>query len=252
MASIQMYNYKPTPKFFGTPHLGVYLGVELELDVVGCSARDNCPVKLATINKVEKLLGDFVYFKRDGSIDGVEIVSHPASLLVHRKRWKKFFDTFHEGKAIGAFFVHAHDGLHVHATRTDLTKHQIWEIHSFVNGQIDERKEGTAAKWLRDLAGRDFNNYAQRIVKPEMEVLSPKAFVSKYEAVNCLPPKTIEFRLFAATLDFEKFMLRLEFAAALVQAAQQLDCSLSFDSFKSFLATHPKRFPILVEWMHAI
>lgn len=247
MAQIHAYNYKPPVKFFGTPYLGTFLGVELELDVIGCDDDDTCPVKLEACQDTEDILGDFVYFKHDGSIEGVEIVSHPASLLVHRRRWKQFFDN-----APDSFKVTRYDGLHVHATRDGMTKHQLWEIHSFVNNQLAHTKnvvdQPKALKWLKSLAGRDFNNFARHIIKPECSIGNTDTS-SKYESVNCLPARTVEFRLFAATLDFKEFMLRLEFVAALMQAAKQMETSINLDNFVAFVQGHPKRFPVLVPWL---
>ena len=233
--TINGHSYKPTPKFFGTPHLGVYLGVELELDVKHWTSNEDGWCHNAA-EEASAILGDFVYFKHDGSIRGVEIVSHPASLHVHRQRWKKFF------AGVKLFTVTERDGLHVHFTKQGLTKHQLWLVHQFVNSQ----KPGDS--WLVKLAGRDFSNTARRIIKPESKI-DDFAAAGKYESINCVPTATVEVRLFAATLDYQEFMLRLEFTAAIVQAVQQGTDPLTLESLKNFLRSHPKRFPVLVPWL---
>ncbi|MDE1766611.1 MAG: hypothetical protein KGI27_10135 [Thaumarchaeota archaeon] len=245
--TIYSHSYKPPAKFFGTPYLGVYLGVELELDIEGWMG-DGDSVRPAS--KVQDLLGDLVYFKHDGSISGVEIVTHPASLQVHRSRWKKFFKGIPKD-----FVVRDRDGMHVHFTRKDLTRHQVWQIHNFINSQTKRGASdgtrgctGDGAKWLVKLAGRDFNTHACRLIKPEISVNEATA-KGKYEAVNCTPSATVEVRLFAATLDYQEFMLRLEFVAALVQAVQLKVDPLTVQSLKDFLCKHPKRFPVLVPWL---
>lgn len=247
MVDIHSHSYKPPAKFFGTPHLGIYLGVELELDILGWQ-EDGDSETPAT--KASELLGDLAYFKHDGSIRGVEIVTHPASLQVHRARWKKFFQDIPE-----EFMARPRDGLHVHFTRKGLTKHQIWLIHNFVNSQSKPGASagthgcvGDGAKWLVKLAGRDFNANAHRLIKPEMSVTDCK-LKGKYEAINCAPAETIEVRLFAATTSYQEFMLRLEFVAALVQAVQQGTDPLTVASLKGWLRQHPKRFHVLVPWM---
>ena len=247
MIDIHSHSYKPPAKFFGTPHLGIYLGVELELDIKGWEG-DRSSIGPAT--EAQKLLGDLAYFKHDGSISGVEIVTHPASLQVHRNRWKKFF-----GDLPKSFQVSDRDGLHVHFTRTGLTKRQLWLVHNFINSQTKAGASagtrgctGDGAAWLVKLAGRDFNKNCKRLIKPEISVTQATE-LGKYEAVNYIPTSTGEMRLFAATLSYKEFMLRLEFTAALVQAAQQGTDPLNVDTFKKFLCSHPKRFPVLVPWM---
>lgn len=249
MVEIHSHYYKPIAKFFGTPHLGIYYGVELELDVVGHFDDDDGVTTEAAEAAVD-ILGDFCYIKHDGSIAGIEIVTHPASLQVHRLRWRKFFNAIPEG-----FTVSQLDGLHHHFSRKGLTKHQIWLIHQFVNSQAKPGSgpatrgcTGDGAPWLVKLAGRDFNKNCRRVIKPEMNIDDCTAN-GKYESVNCKPEATVEVRLYAATLDYTQFMLRLEFTAAMVQAVQQGVDPLTVQSLLSFLRSHPKRFPVLVPWM---
>ena len=246
---INSHTYKPEPKFFGSPHLGTYFGVELELDVKGHKGDDSAPTRGAA-EDTASVLGDFVYFKHDGSIQGVEIVTHPASLQVHRTRWKKFFASVPDN-----FLVAAHNGMHVHFTKKGLNKHQLWLIHNFINSQAKPGASsgtsgctGDGAQWLTKLAGRDFNGHAWRVIKPESKLTNFEQH-GKYEAVNCAPSTTVEVRLFAATLKYQEFMLRLEFTAAMVQAVQQGTDPLTLESLKDFLRNHPKRFPVLVPWL---
>lgn len=256
MPLINRHDYRPTPKFFGTPHLGTFYGVELELDVKG-HVEDNDPYTTEAAQATQDLLGDFVYLKHDGSIKGFEIVTHPASLQVHRNRWKKFFSSIPES-------LHAttKDGMHVHFSKAGLSRHQIWQIHNFINSQTRPAKPkppwyfddaaiagiGGGPPWLKRLAGRNFVHYCRKVVKPEATVLQATIH-GKYEAVNTCPKSTVEVRLFASTTKYEEFMLRLEFTAAMVQAVQQAVDPLTLASLKSFLASHPKRFPTLVAWL---
>ena len=107
-------------KFLGKPRGEVFFGVELELEnaevvrdgkVTSFKVLKRDPYaylcKCAFCQKasgvmrgqqfalqlMEDVCEEFIVPKYDGSIhDGVEWVSAPASLVVHRKRWKKFFD----------------------------------------------------------------------------------------------------------------------------------------------------------------
>ncbi|MGN1097542.1 MAG: zinc-binding protein, partial [Clostridia bacterium] len=72
--TIESYNYKPDPIFYGAGNL--FMGVELEIDKGG-ESHDNA-------RELIDIGCDRIYCKRDGSIDyGFEIVSHPMSLSYH-------------------------------------------------------------------------------------------------------------------------------------------------------------------------
>ena len=111
---IEEYDYKPTPIFYGSgqPHYGV----ELEIDSGGeydSSAED--------FGKIANKNNTHLYFKHDGSLeDGLEIVSHPATLdyHLHNIPWKEIMKRARELK----YLSHTAQtcGLHIHINRAAL------------------------------------------------------------------------------------------------------------------------------------
>lgn len=110
---IHDYGYKPEPQFMGKGPR--YFGVELEIDGAG-QDRDNAE-KILEHSKDEALF----YIKSDSSLDdGLEIVTHPASLDYHLTR----FPWGDISKAARDLGYKSHDagtcGLHVHVSRAAL------------------------------------------------------------------------------------------------------------------------------------
>lgn len=114
---IHEYGYKPEPVFLtGDPNKDIMLGIELETDRF---TGDMTPTSLARF--LHQKFGDRVYCKSDGSLDrGVEIVSHPAPLRYHMRKFG-WSDILGIATDCGA---QSHDagtcGLHVHVGRASL------------------------------------------------------------------------------------------------------------------------------------
>ena len=114
---IHDYGYKPEPQFMGKGPR--YFGVELEIDGAG-QDQDNAE-KILEHSKDEALF----YIKSDASLeDGLEIVTHPASLDYHLTRfpWDAISTTARDLE------YKSHDaktcGLHVHVSRAALGKNR--------------------------------------------------------------------------------------------------------------------------------
>lgn len=236
--TIHDHTYRPTPEFLGKPKDNIFLGVELELDIVGYD-RDDGPTTLRVAKAAQAILGDFIYFKHDGSIRGVELVTKPAALSIHRKRWKEFFEGIPD-----KFVANERDGLHVHVSKSPLGLTQQWAIHDFVTMPQHEN-------FVVEIAGRNFTNYSKKIRKSPSEMgIYPS---SKYEAINTRPEETVEFRLFAATTDYNKFMTRVEFAAALTHLALTVKTqkSITLDQLRDWVGERPKYYPALASYLEA-
>jgi hypothetical protein len=147
---------------------------------------------------------DFVLLKRDGSLtDGVEVVSAPAFLGLHRKRWRPLFDAIGEGSV--EVEARASCGMHVHVERGVLTDEQIGQMAVFLTN------EGTR-EFVERVAGREAGQYCKVFAKSRSEYLS----VDRYEALNTTGSRTVEVRVFASTTEWPVFVGRLEFVRALV------------------------------------
>ena len=192
---IQKYNFDVTTvlKFQGKPRGEVFYGVELELELGRSYIGD--PERVS--DQVEEMFPKFFKVKHDGSLNcGFEIVTAPASLKIHKLRWKRFFETEWVQKT---FVVESTCGLHVHFSKRPLTEKMLEVMGEFIN----DPKNYT---WQTKLGRRKENQFCEF-----------KSWGSKYQALNLRPTTTGEVRFFASTLDVVKLLLSLEYVGSLVE-----------------------------------
>lgn len=233
------YNTKATAtfdfKYGATPAYKIALGVELELDKLTQKA----------IPLLKKHLGHHAIFKRDGSVsNGVEICTAPASLDIHKKEFKTFF----ENHAETGLKATNNCGLHVHVDRSKLKQTQIAKILMFMNHSENNT-------FIENIAGRKANNYCER-EQHTWDTTIHKKSGSKYTRVNLAPTETIEFRLFASTLDEKQFNRCLEFVQAVVDYTQSGEHEYSVkeitkkEHFISYTDKHKHFYPTLHNFLH--
>jgi hypothetical protein len=204
--TIKNYGHQPKWTPLGDPK-GRKLGVELET----VTAPNSTMTKTAK-GVVDKLGSDFVTLKKDSSISGgvggFEIVTQPATLDAHKERWGKLFDDLPKGLESEQ---HRSTGLHVHISREGLGKGTIGRMVRLMNAP------GTRA-FIKMVAGRT-SGYAK--IQGKKTIAKP-GFKDRdrYKAINLLPDKTVELRIFKGTTSKPKFMAALEFADALANYCQ--------------------------------
>ena len=238
--NIHEYSYAPSsyrPK--GNYPQEVLMGVELE---VGREVRD-----------IAEVVNDFdpgethLYLKKDGSIEGLEIVTHPMTLA-----WARDFGFDRLLDRLDTYGCEADYGygLHVHVSRNAFrgnpqkrsTSHQMtWLMFMYRNTgpliRLSRRDESDLDEWA---------SFRQ----PERGELRRKALpmpasYDRYSAVNCQNHRTYELRFFRSTLDSEEFWAALEFADASVEYTRHLRASdvlknnaLSWRSFTKWVDSH--------------
>lgn len=204
---VRAYDYRPArfnPK--GNYRTEALFGVELE---VGGRKADIADV-VAGFDDSERHL----YMKEDGSIRGVEIVTHPMTLA-----WAREFPFAEVLQSLRDASCYVNDGygLHVHVSRNAFQRdgkqsaaHQMmWLLFMYRNvGELEKLARRTSERW----AG---------FHKPLPGELARKAKTvrcdDRYVAVNCNNAKTFELRFFKSTLDEQEFYAALEFADASVR-----------------------------------
>ena len=207
-----------------------FYGVELEVELRDGDLCDE-------VQTVKNQLGEHAICKGDGSLNnGFEIVTSPASFAFHRDTlWEKFFAHRHPGLRIMSSC-----GLHVHCSREPLSELSIAKMVCFVNAARN-------ARFMRVISGREASNYARYKKKDIRD--AAKRTGDRYEALNVQPPKTIEFRLFKATLNRAKFFKALEFCDAMIHfcapAGRSVRACLSRIKFCKFVVEHRKMYPHL-------
>jgi len=238
--AINDYMYKPAPKFrhfnqstnesvFSRDSSNrLYEGFELELE----SPRENAAEVAQTLIDNFDEDEDVFYCKHDGSLDdGFEIVSHPMTLRAHKTM--DYSDMLAELKKAGC---KSHDtttcGLHVHVSRSFFTMSETVKLGLFVYFNKSR---------LETFARRTETSYAKFKPVLRSDLKAAGHSERRYEAINFENARTIEFRLFKGTLNFETFMATLEFCDAVSRFVKTVSaCSIvnkngGFDLFKTFV-----------------
>jgi len=211
------------------------MGVELELDEL-------TPPDIAVL---KEQLGSHAIFKRDGSVSrGVEICTAPATLDIHKEIFKPFFE---EKKT--TLKANANCGLHVHVDKKGLSSVQIAKIVKFMY-------EPKLNQFIETIAGRAANTYCQTGTRTWEDVLQYPDNSDKYQRVNLVPTNTIEFRLFASTLDYKQFSRCLEFVQAVIDytTSGEAPCSipdmLKQANFENYLLSKRQFYPELFKFLN--
>jgi hypothetical protein len=216
------YDYERRPRIIGNYHSSKryqrpildawskqynrFFGVELEVEVR--SDRFDRLDKATYLNDLinDGNIGQRTFFENDGSLNsGFEIISQPMSLPMHREVWSWLNDK----DAVAGLRSHNTTtcGLHVHVSRTGLTKLQIAKMVAFVNDPNNEHL-------IRAIARRYAEGYCK--IK-EKKLGSAHYSTDRYEAINLTGSNTIEFRIFKGSLKYESVIAALEFCHALVE-----------------------------------
>ena len=214
--SINDYNYKPEPIFYGDGER--YFGVELEIDNGGKDS-NNADELLAIGNSSD----EHIYIKSDGSLnEGMEIVTHPMTLDYHKRFcWKEIMR-----KAVSLGY-RSHQtstcGLHIHVNRNSFgetpekQEEVISRILYFVEHHWNEllkfsrRSESTMNRWA---ARYGYENSPKAIMDK-----AKKNCCGRYAAVNLCNYYTIEFRMFRDTLKYNTLIAALQLVNRICNAA---------------------------------
>lgn len=230
--------------FRGKPHGGIYLGVELEVEVASGGRINKARACLDLLNGD----GPFAVAKGDGSLnDGFELVSAPASLDEARRLWSLLLDRVPPG-------LRSHDtetcGLHVHASRG--RPGRTGGVSPLTLGKL-MYFFGENPGFIEAVAGRSSSRWARIDKKKVADALeATPGYGERYQAINTLNEKTIEFRVFKGTLKKETFLARIEFVDAVIRWASQEGASgplLTVPRFAGWCGKSHKTYPYLVAWL---
>ncbi|MEV2225443.1 hypothetical protein AB0E01_37045 [Nocardia vinacea] len=203
------YNYKPDPRFHGNGPL--YLGMELEIVVPEHQYR-RC-VTLAGDH-----LGPLAYLKRDSSIEpgGFELVTHPMSYdyAISEFPWPLLGQLAELGCETDSSV-----GLHIHASRDGFAS----SAHIYRWMKILYRNESAVTTIARRSSHyAPFDQRARAMVKNTAKNPLHALGLSRYQAINPYPRKTLELRVFASSLDVQQVQAALAFTAASIDYTRDL------------------------------
>ena len=222
--SVHEYGYKPTPIFLqeideenSTEPL-LYMGVELETDGGYRSdvSDDNA----------------WVYYKEDGSLsdEGIEIVSHPATLGFHENQlgWDDICSEF----ISQGYRSHQTDccGLHVHVNRdffgasgAERDMHiakVVLLVNRFYDSHLEKFCRRSSAQWARKLCVKPRASESDSEIASDIRTAAENA--GRYVAVNLQNRNTIEFRIFRGTLKVSTLYATIEFVDTLCRFAKHI------------------------------
>jgi hypothetical protein len=202
-------------------HGNRFIGVELEVERHADSSDElheiaRTMLDVANVSDMRRMFAE-----HDGSLNyGFELITQPMGLDAHRELWPRVLAT----SAVRE--LRSHDtttcGLHVHVSRTGLSRLQIAKAVVFLN---DPRNE----PFIRAIARRYGNSYC-KIKHVRMGVAAFSH--DRYEMLNLTPTRTVEFRLFRGTLRASTVLACVEFAHALLEWARNAACNaLTWQAF---------------------
>lgn len=233
---IHNYSYRPARMIFlGNPKDDIYLGVELEVEVPRQHSRGDLA------DDVGSAMSGFAYLKSDGSLtNGFEIVTHPASLDVHKEEWPRLFYSKSFVKKLRSWDPGT-CGLHVHISRRPISKLTQAKMVAFCN--LAENRP-----WLIQLAGRESAQYAKFKTVYELG-RAIRGSDERYEVLNVNNRETLEFRLFKGSLRPERLWRALEFAHSLVYFCRASGLhELRYTDYLHWLGKRRKDYPAMAEW----
>ncbi len=251
-------------------------GVEAETEICRRSAeKAGMNRSRLAMNAINSLGEDFIIVKEDGTLTankhysertgyaGFEIVTCPADLAEHRKRWPRLHE-MPGFKCLRAWDEYDTCGFHVHVSRNVLTHAQIGRILMFINHPDN-------AKFIFKVAGRGSDRFCKYIPKepgdkthPITDVLHVDTrVISKEEensrnrsrrvAVNLCNKNTIEFRIFRGTIHPRHILRNIEFCDAVCDFCYPGNFSMqdmaNYKAFIGFVNCNRKRWPLLAEWL---
>jgi hypothetical protein len=128
--------------------------------------------------------------------------------------------------------------MHVHVSRASLTPLQIGKLVVFLNAP-----ENSA--FITTIAQRDAGGYCKRKAdKGKLTGLAACALArdDRYEALNLIPPHTVEFRIFKGTTRRDRAIKNIEFCAALCEYTETASLqSLRYTDFLAWLCKPEQR-----------
>ena len=226
---IKNYSYKPYPKFYGASQnydTPIFFGVELEIGEIN---DDYCKEELAS--DLESELGDFAYFKEDGSLEyGFEIVTHPATIDYFKS--SQFFEKIeevllHKARAFNK------GGMHIHISRKAFKDDDhlgrfifFLNYHNSFSQVIAQRNSDRWAAWYKD----------SLIPNPNTPVSLTQYYNlsgDRYKAINLENEATIEVRIFNANIYANRNLKNLEFLDAVLKFTAEGNYKL--DEFLKFI-----------------
>lgn len=247
---IRSYSYKPNPIFQGTAKDNFFMGFELEVDRTGDNADDRG--KADTARKVQEKF-KYLYCKDDSSLSyGFETVSHPFSWKWYQENkddFSKLLDIYRDNNWYS--FEPGTCGIHVHISKRAFTSFHLFKFLKFFYNsrnfpfikKISQRGKKNGY-WGKD---------PESATNDQMiDSAKYKKSIKQYRntAVNLMPHKTVEIRIFRGTTHLQSFLKNLEFVRSTFQFTKEYPPSkINLSSYAEYVLENRKEYPNLTSFM---
>jgi len=224
--------YRDNPELKFKPHTepkydNLYFGFELEVDKAGTYSQNSI--------QIGKIVGDDVFFKRDGSLNkGFEIVSQPMHYEYFMDKKETYAKMFNKAIEMG-YRSHktATCGLHFHVSKQAYTDTEIVKLIYLFEKHWDNitvftrRAPAKLSRWANRYGVGHQSDIERNELdkKPEesKEKLRSLRCRGRYSAVNLVNANTVEFRVFRGTLNINTFVASMQFIRHLTDMVKEYD-----------------------------
>ena len=209
---IHNYTYEPEWRKYKLAYENtLYMGIELETE-----HEDMRGSAKGFDNFLEnKGLKDYFYFKEDGSINGIEIVTMPITYKYMREKvnWRETLDYLKNNGF--SSYDNRKCGLHIHTNKDFFSTREIAKLRLFFESNYTFiHKFSQRGSSGNTYTGRE--HYGLSKYKYDCKNNYIASNDTRYVSLNSNTGKgTIEFRIFQGTLDYTRFKATLQFVEAL-------------------------------------
>lgn len=213
-----LHDYDYTPKLVfrgdGAPWFG--LEIEITTDDIGDA-----------VSIIDDHAGKLIYCKHDGSVDGLEAVTHPMSYDWAMENFP--WEMFPKLRDSGCSIIPQDNGIHIHVSRDGFkdAAHLYRWLKLWYRNPMDIQRiaRRTSEHWasFRPDHKRSHKEHVKR-GKPSYVRDSDGTLYSRYSAINTTNDATLELRVFASSLRPERVRAALQLAAASVEYTRHLTC----------------------------
>jgi hypothetical protein len=253
------YSYKPYTRFLRSgddePNSKLFMGFELEVPT------DDSELVAGHLFNGAGKAEDVLYCKEDGSIDGVEIVSHPMThnYLIQSGVLGMFSDNYLTG-LMRQREPSAGYGMHVHVSRAGFKSaaHTLrWLLLLYRNSDqvaaLARRDSNEWSSWRDKDQCRVKAMNTERILGGDGRYFNSRPYFDRYTAVNAQNTDTLEVRVFRSTWNEQEFRAAIDLVHASVIYTRGISAydatrgGLEFSAFRRWLQDKPQYAALVAE-----
>lgn len=256
---INNYSYKPGPRFRRTAEDGddpkEYFGFEIEVD----GDREYAYDFLVHYGDTEEY---DLYLKRDGSVDGFEIVTHPMT-----RNW--FYEVFVPKITKGMDFLRKHHfrghnraGIHIHVSSVAISNTMLNKmIHLLFQKNkhnqelwlaITQRKKNAMKDWCSidpdDIYSKKYITKRLKEYEITGREYKPPLGNKRYLGINTQNYHTVEFRIFNSNTRPERIIKNAQVIFSLIDFTKTKR-KVSMKNYLKFIEEHRKDYKELYDFL---